>query len=56
MLIVSVLVCIMILYPIGTLVYKSFIVSERGSPLIYSLSNYVKIFTVDRYFLAIRNS
>ena len=56
MLIVSVLVCIMILYPIGTLVYKSFIVSERGSPLIYSLRNYVKIFTVERYFFAIKNS
>jgi iron(III) transport system permease protein len=56
MLIVSVLVCIMILYPIGTLIYKSFIISERGSPLIYSLSNYVKIFTVDRYFVAIKNS
>lgn len=56
MVIASALVCIMVLYPIGTLFYKSFIISERGKPLIYSLSNYIKIFTTDRYLLAMKNS
>ena len=54
--IAGVLVCIMVLYPIGTLIYKSFVISERGKPLIYSLSNYVRIFTTYRYLLAIKNS
>ncbi len=56
MLITSVVVCIMIIYPVGTLIYNSFCISEWGKPVIYTLKNYEKLFTMDRYVLALKNS
>ena len=56
MLAVTAIICTMILYPIGVLIYKSFTISEWGKPVVYTLSNYAKIFTTDRYLLAIWNS
>ena len=51
-----VVVSSMILYPILTLIYHSFTISEWGKPVIYTFDNYVKIFTVPRYLAAIKNS
>ncbi len=56
MLTASIIVCIMILYPIGTLIYTSFVISEWGKPVIYTLENYKKIFATERYLLALKNS
>ncbi len=56
MLITSIIVCIMILYPIGTLIYTSFVISEWGKPVVYTLENYKKIFATERYLLALKNS
>ena len=48
--------CILIIYPIGVLIFNSFTISEWGKPVIYTLSNYAKIFRTDRFLLALRNS
>ncbi|MFH0813240.1 MAG: iron ABC transporter permease [Pseudomonadota bacterium] len=56
MLSTTILVCIMILYPLSTLVYNSFTFQEWGKPVVYTLDNYKKIFTTGRYFTAFKNS
>lgn len=56
MLTTTILVCIMILYPLSTLVYNSFTFQEWGKPVVYTLDNYKKIFTTGRYYTAFKNS
>lgn len=56
MLITTVAICIMVLYPIGVLVYNSFIIGEWGKPVSYTLKNYAKIFQTTRYLVALKNS
>lgn len=48
--------CILILYPIGVLIFNSFTISEWGKPDIYTLDNYARIFGTDRFLIALKNS
>lgn len=52
----TILVCLLILYPIGTLVFNSFTISEWGKPVVYTFDNFIKIFTIPRYLHAFKNS
>lgn len=56
MLVTIILVCIMIIYPIGILIYNSFTIAEWGKPVIYTLKNYIKIFETSRYLMALKNT
>ena len=48
--------CILIIYPIGVLIFNSFTIDEWGKPLIYTLDNYARIFKTGRYLFALKNS
>lgn len=52
----TVVVLVMVLYPIGTLIYNSFTIAEWGKPVSFTISNYVKIFSEYRFLIAIKNS
>jgi len=56
LLVVTIIVCVMVIYPISVLVYNSFIIAEWGRPVIYTLNNYAKIFKTTRYLLSLKNS
>lgn len=56
MLVTTIIVCIMIIYPIGTLIYTSFVISEWGKPVIFTFGNYLKLFSTERYLNALNNS
>lgn len=56
MLITTVVVSIMILYPMAILIYNSFTIAEWGKPVIYTFKNYLRIFETSRYVLALKNS
>jgi len=56
MFITTIAISVMVLYPIGVLVYNSFIIGEWGKPVSYTLKNYARIFQTTRYLVALKNS
>ena len=46
----------LIMYPIGVLIYNSFTISEWPKPIIHTLGNYREFIKTDRYLIALKNS